>query len=212
MSADAEVASVSPWSAEHGIQQDGESGHYWCGLCSTAASLERNWERVIVKMLGPDPEDVVDHLLSTEHISVLEVHVLQITEFLPVTINGLSMLLDHHCIFPRTMFGAGCSVYDQTLGMLLTVDICGAVRLFPHHAYVVSRCLPPSHSTTLKELDANKEHNWMVARDQRQLKGSGAMGTASVPLGPSQQRLLRFRIAALREARFRGGTLQRRKR
>jgi hypothetical protein len=202
----------SPWGADHGIQFDPESGYYWCGLCSVAASVECVCERMIVHMIGLDTDDVVDHLASLDHVSAMEVHVLQIAEFLPVTINGIAMLLDHHCIFPRTMFGAGCSMYDQTLGMLLTVDICGAVRLFPNHNYLVSRLLVPPHDAPEREFVANKAHNWVIDRDQGPLRPHGATGTAAVPLGPSQQRLVRFRIAALREATFRAKRLHRRRR
>ncbi|CUG06405.1 Hypothetical protein, putative [Bodo saltans] len=198
------VAPTGPsWGEDHCIQLDDASKFYWCGLCSVAASVESSWDRVVVHMIGRDTDDVIDHISSLHHVSALEVHVLQVAEFLPVTINGIAMLLDHHCIFPHTMFGPGCFVYDQTLGMLLTVDICGAVRLFPNHHYLVSRFLVPPHDAADDEFVANKTQNWVIERDQLHQRPYGAMGTAAVPLGPPQQRLVRFRIAALREAAFR---------
>lgn len=190
-----------PWAADHGIQYDA-SGHYWCGLCTVAMSTENSWQQVVVKLIGCCEEDVVDHLSSYEHLSVLEVHVLQVTEFLPVVINQTPMLLDNSCIFPSTMFGQGCTVYDETLGMLLAVGACGALRLFAHHRYQITRLLIPDHSTDNDDFAAHLQLNWLIARDQRPAP-RGVMGSAAAPLGPSQQRLVRFRIAALREMGFR---------
>jgi hypothetical protein len=84
-----------------------------------------------------EPWQVATHVQLKTHAEAIEAREGISTDGVPITLNGQPMLFDTSCIFPRTIFGAGRMLYDDTLGCLLTPDITGAVDLRANHEYTV---------------------------------------------------------------------------
>jgi hypothetical protein len=123
--------------AESGcIQRDSATDLYWCGLCAGTDPCGRPEDSQLA-LIGYMTADVVRHLGSSGHVGRVEVRDLCIEEFCPVEINGIRMALDNHAVFPSAMFGTGRTLYDETIGCLLTVDACGGISLFPQHRYTI---------------------------------------------------------------------------
>lgn len=213
-----------PWSASHGVHLDTATGLYWCALCTFAAASARGFDKVslvtktlnvesnefgsetanqsVIVGLGASHGLVEAHLACAEHVSNLEVHILHVHEFLPVAINGVPMLLDHHCVFPSAMFGSGRVVYDVSLGMVLSADVCGAVRLFPHHHYrVIQLMIPDDGVRHVNRRYYRRRNAWMWLDQQpRRLRQDA---NVSLPMGNTTRRLVRFQCYAEFEGRER---------
>lgn len=106
---------------DHGIEFDTDNDTLVCVACSTALEA---WQ-------------VDAHVRLPSHCVAVESREGLVDEGTEVTINGIPMLLDSSCIFPRTMFGAGRILFDDTLKCLIAPDVTGAVDLRSGHEYTV---------------------------------------------------------------------------
>ena len=132
----------------NGIRRDESTGLFWCALCcisnvDTQDNAPHACSTSPPFVIGYMSADVRRHLGSSEHVGNVEVSELAVEEFCLVEINGIRMALDHHVVFPAAMFGAGRTLYDETVGCLLTVDACGGITLFSQHRYTVVELMLP---------------------------------------------------------------------
>ncbi|RNF02763.1 uncharacterized protein Tco025E_08365 [Trypanosoma conorhini] len=111
-----------------GIRYEDTSGFLWCSLCTTAEGPG------IIEVASKDC--VLEHCALKRHMLLME-KMFAIAQYCPVEINGRYMLLDHHCVYPTAMFGKGRLLLDETLGCLISEDVCGGVKVFPRHKYTV---------------------------------------------------------------------------
>ena len=107
--------------ANDGIVFDEDAATLVCAACHQA--LE-GWQ-------------VAGHVDLGSHKDALDAGDGAVSDGVAVTINGESMLLDCSCLYPRTMFGAGRALYDDTIGCLIAPDITGAVDMRAGHEYTV---------------------------------------------------------------------------
>lgn len=126
----ADLRAVARELAADGVCYDSEDEELVCAACSRSL---RPWQAAA-------------HVRLPEHAAAVDARE-GWDRGTPVTISGQQMLLDCSCVFPRTMFGAGRVLYDDTLHCLLLPDVTGAVELTPHHEYTVVEMLP-THDTT----------------------------------------------------------------
>lgn len=127
----------------HCMQDETPTVSAFCALCSTPNRLwhlgtatsesDRAWH-----------QKVQWHISSPHHIALAEEQrlLLCVEESLPIELNGISMLLDHHMVFPNAMFGEGRQLYDMTVGAVKVPDHIGAVYLQPYHRYCVVQITP----------------------------------------------------------------------
>ena len=140
---------------DSGIILDADSGLYMCLLCFGPELHEFSEEdcsvaKFVVSYRGRDVDslrqDVLRHCGTVAHIRRVEFD--RMEHHLPVTINGRRMLLDSHCVYPTLMFGAGTTLYNESMRLLLLPDVCGGIQLNPMHRYRVVRLV-------LREADAS---------------------------------------------------------
>jgi hypothetical protein len=77
-----------------------------------------------------------EHVASAAHAAGVDEQE-GVADGVEVSVNGRTMVLDHHAVFPETIFGAGRLLYSNTLKCLLPADVCGAVELAAGHEYTV---------------------------------------------------------------------------
>ncbi|KAK7198160.1 hypothetical protein NESM_000772700 [Novymonas esmeraldas] len=98
---------------------------------------------------------VLAHCATRTHLHLYEHHVQHgLQHWCPVEMHSYRMLLNHHCIYPARMFGAGRLIMDASIsgGMLLGVDVCGGVKLWPQHRYTAVEFILPSARCGVREL------------------------------------------------------------
>ena len=141
----------------HSIHFDSDEDVFVCGVCSATV----------------DPCELHSHCESAPHLAALEeLEGFCMSEWCPITLNGFPMVLDHHCLYPHTMFGPGCGLWDESLHALIATDVSRAVQLMPHHSYTVV-CLQPSDSCATGDATSRsaavKEHFDTAAHMRNQL-------------------------------------------
>lgn len=83
--------------------------------------------------------EVASHVRSVGHVAAKD-DTDNLPSFgCPIVLHGRPMLLDHHVIFPHTMFGCGVMMYDDTIGAMVLPDASQAVTLCPGHEYSLIR-------------------------------------------------------------------------
>ncbi|EPY17980.1 hypothetical protein STCU_10279 [Strigomonas culicis] len=140
--------------AVQGVTCDAAEQQLFCAMCQGAAGgarvpLEASAEAVLLHCSGRA------HLVAYEQI-----HAEVLREWCPVELHGHRMLLDHHCVYPRAMFGPGRLLMDDSIanGMLLAEDVCGGVALLPLHRYTVTElALSASRTFTRRRADEEGE-------------------------------------------------------
>lgn len=136
---------------EDRIVFDSSTKMWVCSLCSTV-------EKTVVLTIAPKILEEVsstvvvhsffDHVASQQHCDSIE-RKMGIAEFCPVELNGAKLLLDHHIVYPNSMFGSGSLLFDDTLHCIVAHDICGGVKLIPNHRYTVVQFEIPRHDDAL---------------------------------------------------------------
>lgn len=85
------------------------------------------------------PAEVSSHVRTAGHV-IAKDEADSIPSFgCPIVLHGRPMLLDHHVIFPHTMFGTGVLMYDDTIGAVILPDASRAVAVCPGHEYSLLR-------------------------------------------------------------------------
>ncbi|KAG5492541.1 hypothetical protein JKF63_01119 [Porcisia hertigi] len=100
-------------------------------------------------------EAVLAHCATRTHLYLYEYHAQNgLQHWCAVDLHGYRMLLNHHCIYPSRMFGNGRMLMDTSIsgGMLLGVDVCGGVKLWPQHQYIAVELILPSASSGVREV------------------------------------------------------------
>ncbi|AAZ11212.1 class I transcription factor A, subunit 6 [Trypanosoma equiperdum] len=142
--------------SRQGIQYEESTDVLWCSLCTKADSLEIISRATV--------EDVLEHCRLRQHLLLMEKETVK-EHYCPVEINGRSFLLDHNCVYPSTMFGKGRMLLDDTLGCVMTEDVCGGVKLLPRHKYTVVEIVIPPAGTPIP-----KDPSYYVERPVRSRK------------------------------------------
>ncbi|CAG9582479.1 conserved hypothetical protein [Leishmania major strain Friedlin] len=100
-------------------------------------------------------EAVLAHCATRTHLYLYECHVQNgLQHWCGVELHGYRMLLSHHCIYPSRMFGDGRLLMDTSIsgGMLLGLDVCGGVKLWPQHQYTAVELILPSALSGVREV------------------------------------------------------------
>ncbi|KAG5466709.1 hypothetical protein LSCM1_00881 [Leishmania martiniquensis] len=100
-------------------------------------------------------EAVLAHCATRIHLYLYEYHVQNaLQHWCAVELHGYRMLLNHHCVYPSRMFGDSRLLMDTSIsgGMLLGVDVCGGVKLWPQHQYTVVELILPSARSGVREV------------------------------------------------------------
>ncbi|CAJ1012047.1 hypothetical protein Q4I28_007360 [Leishmania naiffi] len=106
-------------------------------------------------ILEATKESVLAHCATRTHLYLYEYYVQnELQHWCAVELHGYRMLLSHHCVYPSRMFGDGRLLMDTSIsgGMLLGVDICGGVKLWPQHQYTVVELILPSARSGVREV------------------------------------------------------------
>lgn len=116
------------------------------GKRSTSPSPPQQRLEDFLCLVGRTTAAVLSHCSTRAHLLQFEasrLHGLQ--HWCPVQLHGERVLLDHHCLYPSQSFGPGRMISDETMGggTLLGQDVCGGVRLWPRHRYVVVELVLP---------------------------------------------------------------------
>lgn len=94
------------------------------------------------------PAEVANHVRSVGHVTAKDESD-NIPSFgCPIVLHGRPMLLDHHVIFPHSMFGNGVMIYDDSVGAVVLPDASQAVTLCPGHEYSLIRFQLSTTATT----------------------------------------------------------------
>ncbi len=127
---------------------------------------------------------VCAHVESVAHSRAVEARSGLDTAGTAVEINGVPLLLDNSCIFPRTMFGAGRQLYDDTLGCIVMPDVTGAVDLYSGHHYTVVEFDVPHSAETLPPLTTKVPKHVKYFSDVTSRKRIPALITSSSVTSP----------------------------
>lgn len=148
------VAACASQFQTQGMRYEATSNRLWCALCTTGkgaasrcpdATAVPSLEELLC-VVGSTAEDVLAHCATREHLLRFErIRLSGLQHWCPVELHGERVLLSHHCIYPSRVFGPGRILLDETIagGVLLGHDVCGGVRLWPHHRYTVVEMLLP---------------------------------------------------------------------
>ncbi|GET92631.1 hypothetical protein, conserved [Leishmania tarentolae] len=131
-------------------------------------------------------EAVLAHCSTRIHLYLYEYHVQnELQHWCGVELHGYRMLLNHHCIYPSRMFGDGRLLMDTSIsgGMLLGVDVCGGVKLWPQHQYTVVELILPSALSGVREVLV-PPLSTSCSEESQQVRGaqSGKQRASSPPL------------------------------
>uniref|UniRef100_A0A7S1R5U3 Uncharacterized protein n=1 Tax=Neobodo designis TaxID=312471 RepID=A0A7S1R5U3_NEODS len=118
---DGVLRSVAQGYAADGIVFDEDT---CCLVCAACQRTLEAWQ-------------VAAHVELDSHLEAMDAGDGIVSDGVPIVLNGEPMLLDSSCIFPRTMFGAGRALFDDTLGCVMAPDITGAVDVQADHEYTV---------------------------------------------------------------------------
>lgn len=142
--------------AAQGIRVEEVTGTLWCMLCTAHMIKDRNVPLTsCLVTVGSCESDIRKHCATRNHLLRYEekngVHY-----GCPVEIHGQKMILENHCVYPRSAFGPGRMLMDMSLAhkCLLAQDVCGGVKLTPHHQYVVTEFIIPYYESHEVENDS----------------------------------------------------------
>jgi hypothetical protein len=85
------------------------------------------------------PAQVASHVQRAAHIAAKDDAENAPSFGCPIVLHGRPMILDHHVVFPHSMFGSGAMMFDDTIGAVVLPDASKAVQLCPGHEYSIIR-------------------------------------------------------------------------
>lgn len=143
----AELRALSVQYAAQGIHWEEITRTLWCALCTAHVIKDTHVPlNSCLVTVGNSEKDIRMHCATKDHLLRYEeknaVH-----HGCPVEIHGHKMILENHCVYPATAFGPGRMLMDISLAhkCLLAQDVCGAIKLTPHHQYLLTEFIIPQH-------------------------------------------------------------------
>ncbi|KAG5466157.1 hypothetical protein LSCM4_01300 [Leishmania orientalis] len=132
-------------------------------------------------------EAVLAHCATRIHLYLYEYHAQNgLQHWCAVELHGYRMLLNHHCVYPSRMFGEGRLLMDTSIsgGMLLGVDVCGGVKLWPQHRYTAVELILPSARSGVREVLVPSRAVFSAEEESHRENeaGSGNQSASSLPL------------------------------